>query len=121
MRNPKLTNPLFGDSASGALPLVGEIRSRNGAFFMCRQGGGNPDPAANSTDMQTMFTIARHCYSSITPTVFGGSHYHQKHRDPPWSTFWADFVSGNPGFSYLLVSATINLDEGSLTGHCGGP
>lgn len=121
MRSPKLTNPLFGTSASGAIPGVGEIRARNGAFFMNLPGGGNPNPSANTTDMQTMFTIARHCYSSITPTLFGGSHYHQKHRDPAWQVFWSDFVSGNPGYSYLLVSATITLAEGTLTGHCGGP
>jgi hypothetical protein len=121
MRNPKLTSPLFGDNASGPIPGIGQIRARNGGFFMCLPNSGNPNPAKNTIEMQTMFTIARHCYSSITPTIPGGSSWHQKHRDPPWSTFWSDFVTGNPGFSYLLVSPSIVLDEGSLTGHCSGP
>lgn len=123
--NPRLTQPLFGDSATGTLRDVGNFTNRNGATFVNRKPKGNKNGGANNPVLIEAFRIKHAEWMAIVPELFGDPPNHRWRRYILWPDFWAEFLStwvnDSPRAGVLTVTLAPDLlnSSGVVADHIG--
>lgn len=92
----KLDSPLFGDSASGSMDLVGTYRTTANGTFLVTNASGNPTSVPATATIRACFATAKAAHSALVPyyQLLGGRW--RLVRDPLWPAFWTQWLIDNP-------------------------
>lgn len=88
MKSPRVTGPLFSETAKGSIKEFGTFRNIGGRVFIEQKRKGPKIPPAASAEMRQLFSEAWEDYLALPLTKPRTGKGAPVYRQPAWGQFW---------------------------------
>lgn len=92
MKSPRITGPLFSETAKGSISGVGTFRNVGGKVFLEQKRRGPELPPEAGAEMRALFAEAWNDYLALPPSKPRNVQGKLVYRQPTWGKFWQEWL-----------------------------